>query len=172
MPGVRCVCIYSEVSTVVDSGLPGLSTAGDGSPGGKGPLTSAEGEACWPLTSREVGLPSPLISADWTLWSSSGGGGAAAGTWITVDTNSATVGGPAARESENSRLSSTDSESKSTERESDSEPARPGGERETRSLVVKVVSGEGLPESRDRLSREAACGTAITVAAAGRPPGA
>jgi hypothetical protein len=80
---------------------------------------------------------------------------------MTVATDS--VSGP--RDSD-SRDSSTDSESKSTERESDSEPI-PGGDRDTRSLVVKVVSGDGLPESSDRLSREAAAasGTAITVAA-------
>jgi hypothetical protein len=92
---------------------------------------------------------------------------------MTVATDSV---GASREESEYSRLSSTDRESKSSDRESDSEPAwPPGGERDTRSLVVKVVSGDGLPESRERLSREeeAACGTAMTVAATGgRPAGA
>ncbi len=99
-------------------------------------------------------------------------------------TDSAAVGGPLTppRESENSRLSSTDSESKSKERESDSDPPPPppppsGDPRDTRrSLVVKVVSGEGLPESSERLSRDAPpppavdSGTAMMEAAGGRPP--
>jgi hypothetical protein len=99
-------------------------------------------------------------------------------------TDSAAVGGPLTppRASENSRLSSTESESKSMERESDSDPPPPpppsGDPRDTRrSLVVKVVSGEGLPESSDRLSRDAPpppavvdSGTAMMEAVGGRPP--
>ncbi len=100
-------------------------------------------------------------------------------------TDSAAVDGPLTppRVSENSRLSSTDSESKSKERESDSDPPPPppppsGDPRDTRrSLVVKVVSGEGLPESSERLSRDAPppavvdSGTAMMEAVVGgRPP--
>jgi hypothetical protein len=47
------------------------------------------------------------------------------------------------------------------ERESDSEPTSMG-EREVLSLV-KVVSGDGLPESMERLSLDAWGGTEITV---------
>jgi hypothetical protein len=49
----------------------------------------------------------------------------------------------------------------SSERESDSEPTSIG-DLEVRSLV-KVVSGDGFPESMDRLSLDACGGTEITV---------
>jgi len=57
--------------------------------------------------------------------------------------------------------SSTDNESISRDLESDSEPG-PAGDLETRSLV-KVLSGEGFPESMDKLSLEAAGARDMTV---------
>ena len=68
---------------------------------------------------------------------------------------------PASGRGSSSPISSTDRESRSRDRESDSEPC-PGGDRDTRSLV-KVVSGDGFPESMDKLSLEVAGGREITV---------
>ncbi len=60
-----------------------------------------------------------------------------------------------------SRSPSTDRESRSIDLESDSDPG-PTGDLETRSLV-KVVSGEGFPESTEMLSLEVAGGRDMTV---------
>lgn len=105
----------------------------------------------WCTEWRPVVSSSLLTSADWTLASSGGGGDS---TWMTV------APGPAAA---SSGPSSTDNESMSRDRESDSEPAPAGGDLDARSLAVNVLSGDGLPESTDRLSREAAGAREMTV---------
>ena len=58
-------------------------------------------------------------------------------------------------------MSSTDRESISKDLESDSELC-PGGDLDARSLV-NVVSGDGLPESTDKLSLEVAGARLMTV---------